>query len=290
MVRRRRALSPVISTAILTAAMLVIVIGVLGFATNLFAIQTQQAEFGQAQNILINFADGIDSVSSREGASTYVRFNLRAGGPVWVQNYDTIKVNVTIGNQTNYVIPIQGNVGAFTYRGGSQIGTGSFTVLRGISSSAVLNNAYPLGRVYLSQSNGAIITLDYDRIGVNDLGLFNVSKSAGGGFDYIDIVQITLVNLTRGNFSGGSTAFVEATNYDVIINNYRINYNRSLATVPSYNLNITVTLASRGGFEDTYVLPIQVGNVFDGYTGSLQPVDVVLVVLMPQVRVDYIGG
>ena|GEM_PF-5315944 len=279
-----------ISTAILTAAMLVIVIGVLGFSANLFSIQTQQAEFGQAQNIIVNFADGIDDIASREGASTYVRFNIRAGGPVWNYNFDTILVNVSIYNQTDYSVLINGTLQALTYRGGSQIGTGSFAILRGVNDSAVFNNAHPLGRVSVAQANGAYITLDYARVGVSDLGFFNISKGLGGGHDYINIVQVNLINLTFGSSTGGASTFAVATNVDMAVKTYRLNFNSSVTPLPSYNLWFNVTLGSRGNMMDSYTLPIRVGSVFDGYSNSTVPVDVVLILIMPQIRIDFIGG
>jgi hypothetical protein len=33
-----------------------------------------------------------------------------------------------------------------------------------------------------------------------------------------------------------------------------------------------------------------VGSVFDGYSNSTVPVDVVLILIMPQIRIDFIGG
>jgi hypothetical protein len=176
-----------------------------------------------------------------------------------------------------------------TYRAGSQIGTGSFAILRGVNDSAVFNNAHPLGRVSTAQVNGAYITLDYARVGVSDLGFMNVSKGLGGGYDYIDIVQVNLINLTFGSSTGGASTFAVATNVDMVVKTYRLNFS-SVTPLPSYNLWFNVTLGSRSNMMDSYTLPVRVGSVFDGYSNSTVPVDVVLILITPQIRIDFIGG
>ena len=310
---KKRAISPVVSTIIITAATLLLVIGILAYSQNLFQAQTADAEYTQAQNIYVNLADEIDGVSARQGASAYVRINSRAGGPAWVTSLDNMTATINIIGQTAYgnVTVLNSNVAALQYRAGSQIGTSSMMLLRGTNASGVVNNQYPLGRVFTNQSKGALVQLDYDRVGIVDLGYQNVSAgiapftthAAHTAFDYVDFVQLNLINLTFGGVHGGAT-YIAATDTNLTVNYYRINYSRiAIPYNTSYQVQVNVT-RSFGVFTDTYTLNITTGSVFDGdmgwacsptcgpTTSSTQqvPVDIVLAVIQPQVRIDFLGG
>jgi len=313
----RRAISPIISTMIITAATLVLVIGILSYSNNLFQTQTASAEYTQAQNIFVNFADEIDGVSAREGASAYVRINSRSGGPSWISNIDNMTVTINIIGQAanqNYTV-LRGNVSALRYKAGMQVGTGPVTILRGVTYSAIVNNQYPLGLVFTNQSNGAIVQLDYDRVGIVDLGYQNVSTgispytnhAAHTLFDYVDFLQLNLINLTFGGVHGGAT-YIAASNTNFTVTYYRISYDR--AALP-YNstyqvlVNVSRTASPTYPLVDTYKLNITQGYVNDtdlgavcigqactpqvGATVQPMPVDLVIAVLQPQVNVTFLG-
>src|SRR5579875_1173207 len=113
---RRRALSEVISTTILVAAMLIIVIGVMGFAIDLFNTQTQEAEFSQAQNGVVSLAQSVDSILPSQGSGAYVTFNARSGGPDFFSGYDTMSLNVA---STSYAL--QCSSGLLAVKSGSTV-------------------------------------------------------------------------------------------------------------------------------------------------------------------------
>jgi hypothetical protein len=282
---------------ILTAATLVLVLGILAYSNSLFNQESQNSEFSQGQTLMINFADGIDSISSRVGASTYVRFNTRASGPQFKAGLDgnmTVVVNIqSLG--TTLVPLVNFVVNAVQFRGGPLVGTGPLSLLRGITNDTVINNQYPLGRVYTNQSSGAYVTLDFDRVGIVNLGYLNVSTGLmptgnHSAFDYIDIVQITMFNLYFGSVSGGAKYMV-ATTTSVPVTYYRLNYTGSPAATYPLLVNVTSAAFTRSAYSDNRTLTITPGSVLDGDGASPlnESVSVVIELIQPNVRIDFLG-
>jgi hypothetical protein len=265
MVYRRRALSEVISTTILVSAMLIIVVGVMGFAVDLFSIQTQNAEFSQAQNSMISLAQGVDSIIPTPGAAAYARFNTRSGGPVFSSSFDMMNLSITYnGNNTVYPI-LNMPINELRYVAGAQVSfigdqwirAGNFTgtpVIQYFNNTLIIqNNSAPLGFVYISHDSGATwINLDYRRVNIINLGIFNVSTgvnstccdAAGnpiytGNYQLVDIIQVNLVKVVSGTFGGASSIVISVLNTGVNTTN--------VAFYPPSNLPLVfnVTLTSK---------------------------------------------
>jgi hypothetical protein len=268
---KRRALSPVVSTMFLVAAMLVILIAVLGFSVNLFAVQTQEAEFVQAQNLMVNFAQGVDSVTGNPGASTYVTFNARAGGPNLIPGFDTfnLKLNFSCywsGNKTN----AQGNkwsangltypANVLRYRVGPLVSFAGYQWIRGpIGNTStpgsnktllVQNSTLPTGWVYISHVNptdqgSTWVTLDNRRANILNLGLFNVSKGVviekkvGVGLtQWVDFVQVQYTNVTFSGapYGGANNIVASAVNKGVVVLSCFVNGGSKHATTATSSL------------------------------------------------------
>lgn len=238
---KKRAVEPVISTIIITAIILLIVAIVISYANNALAIQMAQAEFEQAKRITISLAESIEEVASKPSASSYVRYNARAGGPNFLRNVGNIEVNV------NGTKVIKGNLNEFRYKGGSLAST-TYSILRGTDEFIIINNTNPLGRVYTKQADGAYVILDFNRILVLNLGFFNMSSAKG--YEIIHYVQISFINLTIGSTQGTGSINVVAkctknqlTYYDIINPKpqqpYKIQINVNITGIQSsYELNV----------------------------------------------------
>ncbi|MEM4523084.1 MAG: hypothetical protein QW738_07745 [Nitrososphaeria archaeon] len=200
----RKGLSPVISTVILSAIMLIITIISIGFAANIYAIQSDSTEFEQAKNMMINFAGTIEYVSSRQGSSAYVKFNSRSGGPQFLSNIGTIGVSVNSSDV------LKSRLSVLKYRGGSLSSVAGKYYLRGSDKNIVKNNV-SLGSVYVEQSEGAYVVLDFSRINVVYLGKFDFSKGINKGFETVNLIQINFINLTKGEFYGSGSLYAVAT-------------------------------------------------------------------------------
>lgn len=316
--KHRRALSEVISTTILVAAMLIIVTGVMGFALQLFNVQSQEAEFSQAKNGVISLAQTIDGIIPSPGASGFSSFNTRTGGPDLISNFD--RMNVTILNWAGQrlwsnIVPIN----MFRYRAGSLVSyegyqwlrAGPYTGLSFLSSfnSTLLiqNNSAPLGMVYVSHDNGATwVTLDYRRVNLNNLGIFNISlgavpvgTDAGGNVVYkqifkeVNIIQLNFVNITGMSYSGSSKLNVVASNRGVLTKSLVIQdpvnstmlgciygspkpVNCPQITGNTYQVQFTVSLANSlagqsGALKQLVVINIPYGLKVPSNASCLQP-------------------
>lgn len=312
---RKKALSEIISTTILVAAMLIIVIGVMGFAIDLFNTQAQDAEFSQAQNGVIALSQGIDSILPTQGAAAFSTFNSRTGGPVMVDNFDQMQLTVYNPSGTSVFsndIPIN----EFRYRAGSLVSqegeqwvrAGNYTgqpFLQTFNSTLIIqNNSAPLGFVYTSHDNGATwVTMDYRRVNVNNLGVFNISLGAvpigqdqAGNpiykqvYQLVDIVQINLVNITGGTFAGSSSLVVSAVNQGTHMATLSFTDPNPDST-GSYSFNISVSLnkqslgADLKPFTPSLTLSVYVPDSVSGF-----PVNTVVDIFATNIQLSIGGG
>jgi len=255
---------------------MVIMVGVLGYAGNLFQIQSEWAEFSNAKETTYNLAEIIEDVSLKPGAQSYVRYNPRSGGPNFIKNVGTFDLRV------NTTVLINGAVNVFSYRGGNLVGT-SDEVLRGNPDSLIIyGNVAPLGAVNVTQRNGASIFLDFNRVGVSRVGMSNFSKGIIGGsiqWEPVEIVQITMINLTFGGGGGSGPISLIASNGRVTQSVYRINDPYS-SIRKNYTLFVQATFHGK-----TEQLPIRI----------IEPVgttkyDTIFIVNVANVRLNFLGG
>jgi hypothetical protein len=203
-----KAISPVLSTVILTSVMLIVALTIMAFANNVFSIQSDTTEFDQAKNIMVNFAGIVDDVAMKEGSSGYVRFNTRSGGPYFSLREGTIMATASVDDGREYTL-IQGHTNLFKYRAGSYTSAAGRVTLCGVNKSIILNNEAALGEVYTEQKGGAWVVLNFTRIGILDLGTFNFTKGyylngSSIGYRLVNIIQVSYVNLTMGPLWSGS--------------------------------------------------------------------------------------
>jgi hypothetical protein len=244
--RKRSGVSPIISETLLIAIMITIVISVLGFAVNLFSVTTQETEFSQARNLMVNFAQGVDVVTSTPGGSTFVRFNSRSGGPVLVSHFDTFsittQVNDSCGNKiagTTFTILNSNHVSVLRYKAGSQVSFIGYSWLRGNQTSGkpgfdrlaliIRNNTFPNGWVYESNEPGfgVFTTLDYRRADLLNFGILNVSQGVNSKGQLLsqklDILQLSYTNVTLpapGSNSGSNNIVVTAQSGNATIRSF----------------------------------------------------------------------
>lgn len=280
---KKRAISSVISTVILTSVMISIAIMAMGFASNIFAIESQSVEFDQAKNTMVNFAGIVEQVSSSQGSSGYVLFNTRSGGPTFLSNVGTINVTLS-GTNIAFIYgsnnSITGSYNTLKYRGGSLSSVGGKSYLKGAEGIITYNNNITLGSVYVEQASGSWVVLDYARIGVLNLGVFNFSTGINSttgvvGFEKVNLVQVQYLNITKGSFSGSGSIYTVAT-----CKNIYINYTRVKTTQPiNYDLIVTVKLAP-AGTPITSSLGVFLNNTYD----------TIIMVVNSEVEVSMFGG
>lgn len=207
LITNKRALSPVISTVILTSVLLVILVVATFVSLNILSLQMASTEFDQAKSNMLLLDTTVQDASLRPGSGGYVQFNERTGGiGLMNQTADSVTITVT-GGMTMQSISFTG-LNQFVYRGGSLASAAvnpsvGYNPLRGNLSYAYVNMSQSLGFLRLEQDNGAKIKLDYDRVRITSTGLIDSETN---------IIQVNFIHLIKGVTSGSGTVNVQVQN------------------------------------------------------------------------------
>jgi len=193
-----KAISPVVSTVIITATLLIILVVATALASSMLEIQLQNLEFEQAKTMMMALDKVIAEVSLRPGAASSVQFNQRRGG-IGVYQGETMTIRVLNGTQQ---VPPEHNYITYVikYRGGSMVSAAP-TNLSG-SGKLVVEAHEPLGHVRVEVGDGAWIVLDYNRVRISS----NPSLEA---------VDVFVVLLRPGTFGGSGMVTVKVWIRDV---------------------------------------------------------------------------
>ena len=192
-----KAISPVVSTVIITATLLIILVVATALASSMLEIQLQNLEFEQAKTMMMALDKVIAEVSLRPGAASSVQFNQRRGG-IGVYQGETMTIRVL--NGTQQVLELSNATYVIKYRGGSMVSAAP-TNLSG-SGKLVVEAYEPLGHVRVEVGDGAWIVLDYNRVRISS----NPSLEA---------VDVLVILLRPGAFGGSGMVTVKAWNRDV---------------------------------------------------------------------------
>lgn len=191
-----KAVSPVISTVIITATLLVILVISSFIATNLLEVQIQNTEFEQAKTNMMLLNNLIADVALRQGAASSIKFNQRAGG----LGIYPAQAGIEILAGSTRLYPFKGNEEFYIvkYRGGSRVST-SPAILAGPSNPEKLSvdMTEPMGLVKVEVGNGAWIVLDYLRV--------RVVQNAGA-------THIFVIRLEPEQLGGSGTVTVNVRN------------------------------------------------------------------------------
>lgn len=193
-----KAVSPVISTVVITATLMVILIISAYVATNLLEVQIENTEFEQAKTNMTLLSELIADVALRQGAASSIKINQRAGG---IGIYETEAITLTLDGIIRYPFNADTKFYMLKYRGGSLVSTAE-TIIAGPGdpNALTVGPTEPLGLVKTIVENGAWVTLDFQRVrAVNntDLGL----------------TDIYIIRLEPGELGGSGTVTVSVQNH-----------------------------------------------------------------------------
>lgn len=289
-IRKEKGLSEIVTSVILAGIMLSIALIAMGFANNMFLIQSENTEFDQAKNIMTNLAEVIEHVSTKQGSSGYVKFNSRTGGPSFVRNAKTLTLSVdalsgTIPYYSRNLLSVQ--CSQLKYRGGSLASAAGKYLIRGTEVSILSNNNASMGCVYVEQSDGAWIVIDYSRVNVLNLGTFNFSKGIRATtrlpiFELVNIVQVNYINLMPGTFSGSGNIYVVVKCRSLETFYYRIS-----APANAGPLNPTYVIRFSTGPNESFEM--NVPSYYYNGTHYL-PRDTIIMLVQSNVEISYFGG
>ncbi len=223
---KKKGVSVTLSTVMLTAIVLTIVLSIALFASGVIESQNQSMEFEEAKVNMNALAEIIEEVASKLGSSGYVRLNARAGGPHFVITQEWITVSIENGTYTWTPPCFPSQIRLIKYKGGSLVSVSDYVILRGNLSGKPVpaksvpmlvpgEESIPLGWVYTVQENGAWIVVDFGRIRVIKVGTFVFSKKGGAGSETLGIVDIVYIHLEFGQLGGAGVFNVRARSVNI---------------------------------------------------------------------------
>ncbi len=197
----RRGVSPAVSTVIITAASVVVVLVAGNFALQVLQSQRAVAEFDTVQKSILAFDDAVRDIAWDQSGSRSIRFTNSYGNLRLIPNDKTFNINFTGLNGIS-----DGNL--FTFKTASvkyQMPTGygmpgvASSYILGSESAAVSNLTASMGQALVKHESGFnSISLTY-RVRIIDEGVIIVG---GAPVNYVDIFVIRL-NCTGSTLAAG---------------------------------------------------------------------------------------
>ncbi|MEM3551277.1 MAG: hypothetical protein QXV01_09340 [Candidatus Bathyarchaeia archaeon] len=225
-------ISPVITTIILSATLLVILAIASFAAANLLELQVASADFEQAKTNMLLLDDVIQEVALRRKSGGYVEFNQRSGGINIITTMETLKITDQF-DATLYESP---PLVIFVYRGGSKV-AGADSRLKGCDVRYVpyvfniTNRTDSISYLRIETGNGLQIKLDYNRVRVANSGLIIVNEKK------VNVTEITFIRLITGTISGKGTETITVNVQNFDATTFAKEY-------PTNNLTINVKVGS----------------------------------------------
>ena len=218
--RKRRAVSPVISTLIISAAILTVTVIASFLSLNMLELRSQQTEFSQASSNMQILSEIIEDTGVKPGAGSFIRFNVRTGGLGYETNPGKTLSLVILGNggAARNITSLTSNPLNVTYRAGrlvstfdeavSKLNNLEYNQINGTNTLIIPGLASPMGLLTQRQENGAFLRLDFNRIRIVNSSLVNV------GNDQYQLFTVTFFNVyvKPNSFYGSSNLEVKVQN------------------------------------------------------------------------------
>lgn len=216
----RRAISAVISSVILTSAVLVITLIAQYVSLTILAQQSQDQEFDQMKNNIMLFSEVVEDVATKPGTSGYLRFNLITAKPSF-----TLSKTVSISVDSLGTV-LQGKTRMLEILGGSLVGVAGQQTISGSDNYILTSLSSRLGRAYTNQSKGAWVVMDFLRMRVTYHGSFFFYDTGDGHSGYLNVVEISFINMSFGTIRGGSGVLnMKAQNTKLSVISYKTTAN-----------------------------------------------------------------
>lgn len=204
------AMSTVLSTLILGAALMGIVSVSYVVANDAVNSQMETASFDQSKYVLTSLSDVVKKIMFTPDSSGYVRASFTNLLPFFTDLHKRLTINITDpSNQTlnrAYSYPVK----AIQIKGGSGVGVSFSEDILGVNAVAFSNTTNPLAYIKTYQSGGAWISLDYARARCVFTGVSNYFD--GTSYKSYNVIEITVLNMTLKQFQPGEVTLITAHN------------------------------------------------------------------------------
>jgi hypothetical protein len=263
---RRRGISPVVATVVLTGILLTTVAVAVYYSTSLIDMNRQMMEYEYAKEQLTYAATALEQVAFGEGGARYVRFSLTSTGLNFQYHPDTLMVSIYGGGIQSETLTLK--PARVVVCGGSLVTTvprllypegGSMGEL----DRLVVGAGEPLALVYENFTGRACAFLEMYRVRAFYSGVTYVYTGSGDGVPY-NFYVIHLINATFGRLGGSGTIPLVFRNVNVTV--YEYNFSSPSVTVYASmggrvsSLTLTGLSSAQGSIVVVKVSQVEVGT------------------------------
>jgi len=188
--------SIVLSTVILTSVLCIVVFTASYVAHDAVNAQIENAQFDQAQNVMLALDKLIKRVVYKPESSGYVKTSFWTVTPYFTETGEKLEVWIDGEKELEVLVNV------VKIKGGPRTSVATDRELIGNGKLLLTNIFDSLGRVRIYQSVGAWITLDYSRVRCIYTGAFtNLNEN-----QIYNHIEITVMNVTFGTFKAQEKA------------------------------------------------------------------------------------
>lgn len=176
-------------------------------ATNVLSLQISSTEFEIAKTNMQVIDSTIQDVALRSGSSSFVQFNMQAGG-IGISQPKTLTFQITQTEGPLLSTPLSIDTYDLIYRAPTQTSAAAM-ILRGdetTKNNASVSLSQPQGYIEVYHDEGAKIKIDYDRVKVIEVGRID---------DQTNLVEIKIINIEKGDTTGSGVVNVRLQNKNI---------------------------------------------------------------------------
>ncbi len=236
--KNRRGVSPAISTVVITAATVVMVLVSGSYALQLLERQRASTEFDVAVKSILTFDDAVRDIAWDRGGSRSVRFTTNYGALHLLQQNKSVNIRALEYSAVNQDL----STGVVRYSIPTSyltFGNGYSSYILGNESTVVSSTAASVGQALASQELGYVnVALSY-RVRVTEEGPSSLAN-------YVDILMIRLNCATAPALIG---------DFDLVARNTAIT-STPLGPFPAGNSTTTISVSVDGGSPNTVTLAL----------------------------------
>jgi len=263
---RRKGISPVVATVILTSILLTTISVVIYYSTSLIDVNRQMMEYEYAKEQLTYAATALEQVAFGTGGARYVRFSLTSTGLNFQRHPDVLEVEISSGGAQTVRLALR--PARVAVCGGPLVTTvprllypegGSLDEL----GRLVVGAGEPLALVHENFTGRACAFLEMYRVRAFYSGVTYVYTDSGSERVPYNFYVVHLINATFGCLGGSGTIPLVFRNLNVTVYEY------------SFGSPSVTVYASMGGSQSSLTL-----------TGSPDAQGAIVVVKVSQVEVS----
>jgi hypothetical protein len=236
----RLALSPVISTVILSTTLLIVMIVTTGVANDILRNQMASTEFDSAKNLMKSVVSEINSLVYNKEASAVIKTSFFYTSPGYTETGKIMNVTFTGSTDIFHINQNTMNIESIPGVGGSVDYT-----LEGSDLQAVPSYLGEFGRLYISKPHNWRVALDYHRVQYTYSGisyLFDGAETVP-----YNIIEVTGIEMSFTQFDTADSAIIVLKNDGVAASTLELSGNWVMTVTTRDGGSSTVSLTQMGG-------------------------------------------